>query len=170
MNVLDRQDKRKELAMLGVPGSYLDSWQPRVDNWRHIPYLNTEGTLVKPAGMPVPNQPDDMDSALRRARRGVLPTKPSSSCRCKGCRERDWSDTVVDDEGYLIDAQVRATRETKETIRNGDVAPKPSSGRVITGTKCLDCDYVVTTKKRPSIAMASHRRMKHKKVAALVLR
>ena len=158
LTVKERQEVKRDLARLGVAGEFIDSWQPKMDCFRHTPYRNISGTLVKPAGMAVPNQPMNNDTALRLARRGVLPTRPSEHCRCKGCRERDWANTSVDENGLLIDDEVRAAQNQEAASVASVTVTKPST---IVGSKCPDCDFVVEAKKRPLFAMSTHRRQKH---------
>jgi hypothetical protein len=155
VNVKDRQRLKNELGKLGVPGDYLSSWPTKVDNWRHRPMRNTHGDILGPVGIAVPNQPGHPDSAVRRARHGILPTRPSESCMCKACRDRDWSTVVVDADGHIIDSEVRAGM-------NGSVPTV-----VQNENECADCGFVVPNGKDLHRSIQAHRRQRHRVAIAV---
>ena len=153
MNTVERNSLKKELALLGIRGEYLEGWQVKEDLWGHKPKLNIDGVEVKPAGYGVPNQPADMDHKYRLAIRGVLPWRPSESCGCKACRERDWSKFIINDEGHIIMAQENTGSSFEDFVDSR--------------LKCDDCEYVVKAESRdPKASLRLHRRGKHKELVA----
>jgi len=64
----------------------------------HKPALNVQGEVQSRVGTIIGNQPASPDHAMRLSRMGRLPWEPSQQCKCKACRERDWTKTeeVVD--------------------------------------------------------------------------
>jgi hypothetical protein len=150
MDTRERTHLRAELKKLGIVGDFLDSWQPREDLWLHKPWMTTEGAEARPAGSLIGNQPSDMDHKLRLAVRGALPWKPSRECACKGCRERDWENVTITDEGHIsVIEQAEAVVEK--------VAAVPHA--------CPDCDFVVkASSKKPMVSLTGHRRAKHKEL------
>jgi hypothetical protein len=149
-SVEERQKLRQDLAKHGIRGDYLAGWPDKVDCWRHPPWYNNVGKVVKPAGTFVPNQPGIPDSVLRLARRGVLPTPPSESCSCKACRERDWSLTRINS-----DAEDENDRHQLFDITQA----------VVEGRQCGKCDYVTAEGKNPQASLAAHSRYLHPKVS-----
>lgn len=130
----ERKSLRDELAKMGFKGDYIDSWQPRVDCWSHKPRLSISGKESTPAGFAVPNQPGEPYHAVKLSRRGVLPWRPSPSCRCKACRERDWDKLVANSEGLLL-----------------TVAQKE-----VDDSSCPKCDYVVPEGRNTVLALRAH--------------
>ena len=81
----ERTDLRKELVGQGYSWEYVDEWQPKTTLYLHAPRLNEQGDLVKPAGSKVENLPGSPDYVLGKARIGMLPYPPSSTCECRWC-------------------------------------------------------------------------------------
>jgi len=98
--------KRKEtLAALRSYGwGITESWDfinkpsAKTSVFLHKPALNVEGEVSARVGTIIQNQPTSPDHAMRLSRMGRLPWEPSQQCKCKACRERDWTKTeeVVD--------------------------------------------------------------------------
>ena len=81
----ERTDLRKELVSQGYAWEYVDEWQPKTTLYLHAPKLNEQGDVVKPAGSKVENLPGSPDYVLGKARLGMLPYPPSSTCECRWC-------------------------------------------------------------------------------------
>ena len=81
----ERTDLRKELVSQGYAWEYVDEWQPKTTLYLHAPRLNEQGDVVKPAGATVENLPGSPDYVLGKARLGMLPYPPSSTCECRWC-------------------------------------------------------------------------------------
>ena len=98
--------KRKEtLAALRSYGwGITESWDfinkpsAKTSVFLHKPALNVQGEVQSRVGTIIGNQPASPDHAMRLSRMGRLPWEPSQQCKCKACRERDWTKTeeVVD--------------------------------------------------------------------------
>ena len=98
--------KRKEtLAALRSYGwGITESWDfinkpsAKTSVFLHKPALNVQGEVQSRVGTIIGNQPATPDHAMRLSRMGRLPWEPSQQCKCKACRERDWTKTeeVVD--------------------------------------------------------------------------
>lgn len=159
MDTKERARLKAELKRLGIEGEYLNSWQAREDLYLHIPQLNNFGKEVRSAGTTIANQPSIWDHKLRMARRGVLPFRPSRECKCKGCRERDWDNVVVNEEGHISVIVV------DQSVSLGPAAnPKGDPIELLSG-HCLDCDFVVKeSSKNPASSLRFHRMAKHNKV------
>lgn len=149
MNQEERERLRGELAKLGVKGSYLDSWQPKQDGWRHRAGLNVDGVEVSPAGSKVPNMPGNPDTTVRLAVRGIFPYRPSSSCKCKDCRARAWEKYTEDADGCLV---LKPKQEPVEV----------EGGKVLA---CDLCSYVTKpgSKNRPA-SLRFHKLSQHTRV------
>jgi hypothetical protein len=78
---------KQELAGLGYSLSYIDDWQAKTRLYRHRPSYNTQGEISDVVGTYIDNVPGNPDYVLRKARIGLFPWKPSSSCECKWCRD-----------------------------------------------------------------------------------
>ena len=85
--ITERNKMKQELAGLGYSLSYIDDWQPKTRLYRHRPAYNTQGEISDAVGTYVDNVPGNPDYVLRKARIGLFPWKPSSSCECKWCRD-----------------------------------------------------------------------------------
>ena len=81
----ERTDLRKELVGQGYSWEYVDEWQPKTTLYLHAPRLNEQGDVVKPAGSKVETLPGRPDYVLGKARIGMLPYPPSSTCECRWC-------------------------------------------------------------------------------------
>ena len=98
--------KRKEtLAALRSYGwGITESWafinkpSAKTSVFLHKPALNVQGEVSARVGTIIRNQPTSPDHAMRQSRMGRLPWEPSQQCKCRACRERDWTKTeeVVD--------------------------------------------------------------------------
>ena len=85
----NKKAKRNEINSLrkesGMKGDFevglLDSWQNKSDYYRHTPGLNVDGELVFNCGTKVPNQPNDADTQIRRAKIGMFPIEWDGRCR-----------------------------------------------------------------------------------------
>ena len=98
--------KRKEtLAALRSYGwGITESWDfinkpsAKTSVFLHKPALNVQGEVSARVGTIIRNQPTSPDHAMRLSRMGRLPWEPSQQCKCRACRERDWTKTeeVVD--------------------------------------------------------------------------
>ena len=108
MDAAKRKEVLAELTSQGYSASYLNSWPPKVDLYRHKPGLNTEGIVCFPTGSMVLNQPGHPDHAARKSRLGWLPWAPSPECKCKACRERtpaDWAKLNGEEEVAAVVAE-----------------------------------------------------------------
>ena len=85
--ITERNKMKQELSGLGYSMSYIDDWQPKTRLYRHRPAYNTQGEISDAVGTYVDNVPGNPDYVLRKARIGLFPWKPSSSCECKWCRD-----------------------------------------------------------------------------------
>ena len=85
--ITERNKMKQELSGLGYSMSYIDDWQPKTRLYRHKPAYNTQGEISDAVGTYVDNVPGNPDYVLRKARIGLFPWKPSSSCECKWCRD-----------------------------------------------------------------------------------
>jgi len=165
LDTRERTFLKDELAKQGIVGEYLESWQPREDLYLHVPRLNNNGKETRPIGSVVPNQPSDMDHKYRLARRGVLPWPPTEACGCKGCRERDWSQFVTNEEGHVVEIETAAAPKVAvESIVVGhDDPPTIEITPLDVRIKCPDCDFVVKSdSKNPVGSLRFHRMGKHR--------
>lgn len=156
----ERRAFQVEMGKLGITGDLLDSWPPKQNWWRHIPQMNNRGKAVKPAGTAAPNQPGHPDTTQRLARRGLLPWQPSSDCKCRGCRERDWAKTVVDAEGLLYGDTGDVPLPEGFAEGSMTVAP-PAQEQTQPQAMCPECGWNVPANKRAGDAMKLHNRTKH---------
>ena len=163
MNLEERREIRQELSKLGFKGDYLDGWQPRVNCWRHRPHLNVDGFEVAPAGEYVPNQPGDPYTTVKMARNAVLPWPPTKDCRCKSCRERDWSQFVINAESEWPEERQQVLPATVPEI-GAFTAPKAETKKRQKMTKCPDCDFIPPKGKNASHSINAHRRHMHQEV------
>ena len=81
----ERTELRNELVGQGYSWEYVDEWQPKTSLYLHAPKLNAQGDVVKAAGTKVENLPGSPDYVLGKARIGMLPYPPSSTCECRWC-------------------------------------------------------------------------------------
>jgi hypothetical protein len=85
----NKKAKRNEINTLrkesGMKGDFevglLDSWQNKSDYYRHTPGLNVDGNLITKCGTKVPNQPNDAETQIRRAKIGMFPIEWDGRCR-----------------------------------------------------------------------------------------
>ena len=85
----DRKAKKNEINKLrkesGMKGDYelglLDNWRPKTNYYRHTPGLNPSGELACKCGTALPNQPNDADTQIKRARIGIFPIAWDGRCR-----------------------------------------------------------------------------------------
>jgi len=85
----ERKAKKNEINKLrkesGMKGDYelglLDSWQGKASYYRHTPGLNVNGELAFKCGTELPNQPNDADTQIRRAKIGIFPIAWDGKCR-----------------------------------------------------------------------------------------
>ncbi len=92
MDAVKTRQVKAELESVGYSAEYLKTWQPKIDLYIHKPILNASGVESLPVGSMILNQPGHPDHVARKSRIGWLPWPPAVTCRCKACRERDWSD------------------------------------------------------------------------------
>ena len=155
METAERTRLKAELAKFGIQGEYLNGWQPREDLYLHTPRLNISGIEVRPAGAVVANQPSVYDHKLRQAILGALPFRPSPSCQCKGCRERDWDNVIISEEGHISAKGERLSPFSEFEEQAPDLPTINMS--------CPDCDFVVRPdSKKPKNSLRFHRSAKHK--------
>ena len=89
MNTKERTEMRQELVSQGYAWEYIDEWQPKVTLYRHRDMMSPEGTLVSPAGTVLKNMPGNPDYVKRKAAVGLFTWKPSETCTCRWCNERN---------------------------------------------------------------------------------
>ena len=85
MTTKERTDLRQELVSQGYSWNYIDEWQPKVMLYRHRAQKNPSGDVVSPVGTKLENLPGNPDYVNKKARAGLFPWPPGSSCTCKWC-------------------------------------------------------------------------------------
>lgn len=98
---------RQELVAQGFSWEYLDEWQPKTTLYRHAPGLDTKGDMVFPVGTEIKGVPGNPDYVLRKARLGMYPYPPNSTCPCRWCAERALAHQKAQDvpEQYRCDEE-----------------------------------------------------------------
>lgn len=91
MSTSERTALREELVSQGYSWGYIDEWQPKITLYRHRELKNPNGEVVSEAGTKLEGLPGSPDYVNRKARQGLLQWKPSDSCTCKWCAERNKS-------------------------------------------------------------------------------
>ena len=81
----ERTELRTELVGQGYSWNYIDEWQPKVTLYRHRVLTNPSGETVSPVGAALENLPGNPDYVSRKARLGLFPWKPGTSCACRWC-------------------------------------------------------------------------------------
>ena len=113
----ERTELRSEHVGQGYSWEYVDEWQPKTTLYLHAPKLNAQGDVVKAAGTKVENLPGSPDYVLGKARIGMLPYPPSSTCECRWCT--------------INNARADLTPESKD-----DTEDKIAEGESV---QCQDC-------------------------------
>ena len=164
MDAVKRKEVLAELTSQGYSASYLNSWPPKVDLYRHKPGLNDSGVVCFPVGDMVLNQPGHPDHAARKSRLGWLPWPPSKECKCRACRERtDWAEK---EGAEVIAAVVEAEKivaATPKLVPTAETVPS----KMPYSRKCELCPFVgESTSTIGAISkLRWHRVREHAKVA-----
>ena len=159
-----RKEVITELVGQGYSSSYIDSWPPKADLYRHLPGLNTEGTVCFPVGSFVPNQPGHPDHMARKSRLGMLPWPPSATCKCRACRERtDWAKKEGTEVVAAVIEAEKIVAATPQLVPAAEIAPS----KMPYSRKCGLCPFVgESTSAIGAISKVRwHRVREHAKVA-----
>ena len=81
----ERTELRQELVGQGYSWNYIDEWQPKVTLHRHRATYNPNGEVVHAVGSKIENLPGSPDYVNRKARIGLFPWPPGSTCTCHWC-------------------------------------------------------------------------------------
>jgi DNA-directed RNA polymerase subunit RPC12/RpoP len=183
-SVQDRQARKAALIKEGFSLEQLDGGNPKVDYYRHALRLKPNGAVFKgrdrdtdgEIGKLIPNQPGDQITALKLAKRGLLPWPPNETCECRACRDRNGTERTG--KVFMTPAAVQkmatarpvtfdGPEEVEYVIRPEIVMPKPDDVESVTTTtvsindetyplakgtavtkqiECPDCEYKTKVK------------------------
>ena len=113
----ERTELRQELVGQGYSWNYIDEWQPKVTLHRHAALKNPSGEIVSPIGTKLENLPGSPDYVNRKARLGLFPWPPGSSCTCR------WCVRVVSEQEK---ARPVSSSDTKRAVKTGPYYNPPS--------------------------------------------
>ena len=123
VGISERNKQKVELVNQGFSLRYIDEWQPKVTLYRHKASMNTQNEVVREIGTTVKGVPGNPDYVLRKSKIGLFPWKPGEECKCKWCREGDWSPETPDGTrkfcdvcGLAVEAQNSAGASSKLTF------------------------------------------------------
>jgi len=112
----NKKAKRNEINTLrkesGMKGDFevglLDSWQNKSDYYRHTPGLNVDGNLITKCGTKVPNQPNDAETQIRRAKIGMFPIEWDGRCRL----EIKGKECICDPKAEKVKEEVKVEKKS----------------------------------------------------------
>ena len=81
--VTEMNSQRKAAGLNGkeYEVGLLNTWQPKVTYYGHLPRTNPDGSVPFPCGYEYPNQPSDQQTQLRRGKIGIFPIEWDGKCR-----------------------------------------------------------------------------------------
>ena len=101
----------------------LDSWQNKSDYYRHAPGLTVDGELAFKCGTKIPNQPNDADTQIRRARIKWFPIQWDGRCRL----EAAGGECICEPNKVKEEVKIEVQKEEEVKPRKKSVTRKKSS-------------------------------------------
>lgn len=148
------REYERNARVRGWDWMYLNgSGQPKVDDYWHKDRYNVEGQLLYPAGSITRDQPNEVDSNMRRADRGMLPYPPSDTCMCEWCTAKRGTKAKVTYHQLLN--QIPVPEEPRDPVliaeEMSQVIDDPGP------VKCPECDWVASgTPKQQDFRLRGH--------------